>query len=478
MWKFNPIFSEHFVLEQRSILLLLSLLVSLLFLIFLTRMASDHLEQAIAQTTTTDRTNRVILDSEQLISSLRQTETHLRGYLLTGDPVFRVRYVSCRDSLSGQLAIIDSLIDHPGQRQRMQTMRGIIGQSVAAMNNSMALKDSQTTWPGLADNVLQSKALMEATLAVNREFQQQQQQMLNRQNHLRQQNYLLSPNYLRLVGGVSVVLLLFSSLFLLTELQGRIRVQRQLEEKIQALNHSNAELEQYAYVASHDLQEPLRKIRAFADRLLLRHRARVPEDAVHLLEKIERAAERMQTLIQDLLMYSRTITPEGHLQPTNLNQVLSNVKSDLSVLLADRHVTITTNPLPVLMAHPSQVHQLFLNLLTNAIKFAKEAVCPIIQIHYAYLEETSHMPEELKSNTPYHYLKFTDNGIGFEQDYAQKIFDIFQKLHDRNAYEGTGIGLAICKRVVANHGGSIRAEGRAGQGAIFHIYLPDVQKTE
>jgi len=262
---------------------------------------------------------------------------------------------------------------------------------------------------------------------------------------------------------------------LYVELRRRIGFQTELENKLVELERSNAELEQFAYVASHDLQEPLRKIRAFSERLQVRHSAQLNEDGQSSLSKISQSALRMQNLINDLLAFSKAANRrEENFVEIELNTVLISVREELSERLLQKNASIISQPLPMVLGVRSQFEQLFTNLISNSVKYSREGVAPVVMIEYEQVAG-SEIPNagDLQSENIYHRITFIDNGIGFEPQYAEKIFVIFQRLHSRNEFEGTGIGLALCRRIVTNHNGYILAEPRRGEaGAIFHVYLP------
>ncbi|MDB5228932.1 MAG: sensor signal transduction histidine kinase [Bacteroidota bacterium] len=242
-----------------------------------------------------------------------------------------------------------------------------------------------------------------------------------------------------------------------------------LEEKNIALERSNKELESFSYVASHDLQEPLRKIQTFAD--MLKTNRGTEEQSKNYLEKIKSSSQRMSDLIKAVLNYSRLTKTEDVFEEVDLNIIVEEIKSDFELLIREKKAKIKYKKLPVISGIPLQLSQLFSNLINNSIKFSSEA--PQIEITSRILstEEVKAIPE-LNFTQKYIELKFTDNGIGFEQQYANKIFAIFQRLHEKQAYMGTGIGLALCKKIVENHHGVITAKGELGKGAVFTVYLP------
>lgn len=244
----------------------------------------------------------------------------------------------------------------------------------------------------------------------------------------------------------------------------------ELKQANEALTRTNQELEQFAYVSSHDLQEPLRKIQTFSDLML--HNAQKPGfDTNKYLEKINEAAARMSSLIIDLLSFSRLAKTEEQFEPTDLEATLKNVRSDFEVSIRQKGAIIESDPLPVINAIPVQMLQLFSNLIGNSLKFSDKA--PHIKIHAAAATpEQIALQPTLHADKRYLRLEFSDNGIGFDQAYAEQIFTIFQRLHDRKTYQGTGIGLAICKKIVAYHCGTITAHATPENGACFIVYLP------
>jgi PAS domain S-box-containing protein len=253
----------------------------------------------------------------------------------------------------------------------------------------------------------------------------------------------------------------------------------QLEEMNAELNVMNKELSSFAYISSHDLQEPLRKIQTFASRILEIDEATLSPKGMDYFKRIQVAAHRMRLLIDDLLSYSRANTAERHYETTDINKIIADVLGDLESTIEEKKAVVECGSLPVMDVIPFQVHQLVSNLLTNSLKFVRQGINPYILIRSTLIdaERVPGLPKKLSAQ--YHHLSVTDNGIGFNTDHAHRIFEVFQRLHGKEEYAGTGIGLAICKKIVDNHHGLITAEGTLGSGATFHVYLPkDMPKGE
>lgn len=251
-----------------------------------------------------------------------------------------------------------------------------------------------------------------------------------------------------------------------------------LEQMNIDLEKQNEELASFSYIASHDLQEPLRKIMTFSSRLQDKYKANLPEEAQSFLSKIEESARRMAKLILDLLEYSRLLNQEKLFVKTDLNEVIKNVLSDFELVIEQKKALIHYEKMLVIEAIPLHINQLFYNILSNALKFSKTDVIPVINIstHILTQEAIKKYPN-LNRQLSYCEIVISDNGIGFEQKYNQQIFVIFQRLNRRDQYDGTGIGLAICKKIVDNHHGIIFVDSNLNEGSIFHIILPIHQRT-
>ena len=235
------------------------------------------------------------------------------------------------------------------------------------------------------------------------------------------------------------------------------------------LEKSNHELEQFAYIASHDLQEPLRKIQAFVD--LVKNHMNDKVIAERYFNKINLSAQRMSMLINDVLNYSRLTKTGEQFVTTDLNKILKQVLCDFELLIEQKQAVITYDKLPVVKGIPLQLSQLFSNLISNSLKFAE--INPVISVTSRVLPMAEVKKHSLlHAGNTYLELVFKDNGIGFEQQYAEQIFIIFHRLNNQRAYSGTGIGLALCKKIVEHHDGIITAHSKQGKGAAFTIILP------
>jgi signal transduction histidine kinase len=271
------------------------------------------------------------------------------------------------------------------------------------------------------------------------------------------------------LAAVAALVLLIRVLSSAKELAGANQrlglANRALEDQATELVRSNAELDQFAAVASHDLQEPLRKLETFAERLDSTEADRLSDKGRDYVTRMGSAAARMRSLIEDLLRFSRVSSHEHPFADVDLSKVVREVVADMQVVIDEAEATVTIGDLPTVSADPLQMHQLFQNLLSNALKFRRPGVSPEVTIAG-------------RASTPFAEIDVIDNGIGFEPAYNTRIFNVFERLHGSAAYPGTGIGLALCHKVVERHGGTIVAEGTPGKGAKFTVTLPVVRVEE
>jgi PAS domain S-box-containing protein len=247
---------------------------------------------------------------------------------------------------------------------------------------------------------------------------------------------------------------------------------KELAQKNTELENMNKELQSFAYVSSHDLQEPLRKIQTFADHILDKEQSSLSEDGKNSFHRMQLAAKRMQTLIEDLLAYSRTNNTDGIFETIDLGKIVKEVREELKETLQEKNAVINSGELCHVKVIPFQFRQLFHNLFSNSLKFSFAGRPSVINIHCEVITGDHAISRRLSRKKKYCHIIISDNGIGFEPEYSEKIFEVFQRLHTKTDYEGTGIGLAIVKKIVENHHGIIMATGQLGKGATFNIYIP------
>ena len=253
----------------------------------------------------------------------------------------------------------------------------------------------------------------------------------------------------------------------------RVAYQRELERRLNELHRSNSEMEQFTYVASHDLQEPLRKIRTFTDRLQVKYSETLGPEAAHMLGRMNVSAKRLQELINDMVNFTNLLNPNDTLRDTDLNLVVESCFKQMANTIEEKHPILKYDQLPVIHGYHDQLVLLFRSLIDNALKFSRPGERPFIYITCRKVEGTEEFSPSRKQKAFYHQVIIQDNGIGFDNEFASKIFMIFQRLHNQGSpYHGKGIGLAICQRVMSNHNGIITAKGEPGKGASIIMYFP------
>lgn len=442
-------------------------------------------------------------------------ETGMRGYVLSGQREFLTPYTTARSSLADTEKHLQQLI--AGNSQQVELFRQLKQQIDASLTHIHGvIKLREAGEEQKAAEVIRTgngRRLMDAMRATLATMQREEELLLNsRASESRTAYFTAITTGLFTVGlGIGLTVLAYAlyirdmrkglaaatamqeaNEFLETRIAQRtselsranalmrseIDERRLAEERVQLfaeeLQRSNRELEQFASVASHDLQEPLRKIQAFGDRLRERFRDQLGPQGQDYLDRMLASAMRMRTLINDLLEYSRVTTKAHPFSHVNLGDIVQEVAGDLETRLQQTGGRLEIGELPSVRASPTQMRQLFQNLISNAMKFHKPDTPPLVRITSRNLaaDESTDGSDGLQCQ-----IVVEDNGIGFEPQYGERIFDLFQRLHGRDEYDGTGIGLAICRKIVDRHNGQIEAVGTPGEGARFIVTLPLEQQS-
>ncbi len=451
--------------------------ISLLTLILFLWLAYQRSLETKMRTDAVEHTYQVRLTTKDWLEAMLNIETGARGYSMTHDKSYLLPFIEGSSKIKGLYKSLKVLVkDNSVQLRRLDSLDRFTDMKLKLIKTNIGIIESG----GKADMTLiqAGKQAMDEIRAITTRFLMMEEQFQKE----REQYQLEADRNLRLYSmifsGLALLFLLIFFRILYQELRRRFDAQLMLEQNITELKRANIELEQFSNIASHDLQEPLRKIRTFGERLLRKHADSLDEDGKFNITRINDAALRMQTLINDLLTFSHTTNVnERNYESVNLNKVISSIREELTLMIADKKAQISIIPavLPIFNAIPFQIHQLFSNLISNAIKYSRDEVNPIIKIkHDVVMGSELGDIEGISPHNYYYHFMVIDNGIGFESMYTEKIFVIFQRLHTRNEYAGTGIGLAICRRIVANHKGLISAESQEGKGSTFHIYLPKI----
>ncbi|WP_305952122.1 CHASE3 domain-containing protein [Emticicia oligotrophica] len=465
-----------FTLPKALISFVLSIIISITLLSILILVTYDNLQEMGKRTTDVAHTYQVRFKNKEVIKLLVDAETGQRGYLLTSNEDFLQPYQSSVAVLDSTIINLSSLLnDNKTQLSRIDSIRNLALLRLKAMDTNIQRIQKGQTIDTL--KLYLAKYYMSKIRDLSEKIDKDEEEVLRNRSILQKNSDKQMSYYLLSLSGVALAFLGIFFRLLYIELKQRIAFQTALENKLAEVEHTNAELEQFAYITSHDLQEPLRKIRAFGERLYTRQNNELSEEAKNNIQKINQSAIRMQQLINDLLSFSRIANIKDYaFDDIDLNTILSDAKEDFSESILQKKAIIYNQNLPTVKGIRIQLVQLFNNLISNALKYSKSGINPIIEIRYRQVlgkDITQINVGEAQQEKVYHKITFMDNGIGFEEKYREKIFTIFQRLHNKNEYEGTGIGLAICRRILTNHNGYIVAEVKNDYvGAIFHVYLP------
>lgn len=441
-------------------------------------------------------TQEVLEDLQTLRTRIVQVESDGRGFLITGDAAF---LESFRTGFVQLPVLVDQLkrktADNESHQRKFPRLEEAMRLRLEVLADAVEARRVSGFTNTTPERVQEGRRRTEVLRAAIMEIAADERALLDAR--VAQSRESAWQTQVTFVIANAVLLGLLVMVFYLTMRDIRVRkgneerlqaAREQLEERVlertQALNdlnteleRSNRELQDFAFVASHDLQEPLRKIQAFGDRLRTVQGPKFDDQGRDYLERMHNAAGRMHTLINDLLGYSRVTTKAQPFGRTDLNKIASEVASDLETRIEDTGGTVNIGELPTIEADEVQMRQLLQNLIANALKFRKPDQPPIVSVTAEAVKPKSSSNGDLAGAEAVK-ISVKDNGIGFDEKYLDRIFTPFQRLHGRNEYEGTGIGLAVCRKIVERHGGALTAHSSPGEGSTFVAILPTKQSKE
>lgn len=429
---------------------------------------------AYRSTIALDKTQEEITRSYQvkselisLYAKLKEAESSQWQYMLTERNDLLKPYEEGRERIDKVIKRLELYAQSsPEQAERLSDLKWSISAALYSLEDGLAIdQEKKLNKDVLIKRISDSNILLGSVRELINEM------IKVEDNHIRESRFQNIKESSFTPFG-SLLLILFSLLALVLFYYQINEDFLRLKKINYELELTNQELNSFNHITSHDLQEPLRKIETFISRLDDKEKQQLSDNGKQYLEKINSSAKNMRRLIKDLLLFSQTNTTEREFEIVSLQGILDEVKSEIEDELSAKNGQIVfNNVLPEVKVIPFQMKQLFLNLIGNSIKYAKSDVEPLIEISHTTVDADKSLKKSLKGKH-FHKISIVDNGIGFDQQYAQKIFELFERLHQKNDYSGSGIGLAICKKIVENHDGGITAEGRPGVGSSFHIYLP------
>lgn len=436
-------------------------------------------------------TKEVIESLLATLSAMKDAETAHHGFLLTGDEQFLEPYHSAANQVGASLAHLKELTtESTFQQNQLPILENAANARLKTLAENLELyKTGGSEAVVRQGSLLAGKQRMDEMRQTVSEIQAVENGIL--QQRLEESRASGRSALVTLAVANTLAFVFLASAFLLIKrnlqhqkkeeemlLAEQHRLEFRVNERTAELHDTNAELERsnrelqdFAFVASHDLQEPLRKIQAFGDRLRSKHGASLGSEALDYLTRMQNAAQRMHTLINDLLAYSRVTTKAQPFVRTDLENIAREVLTDLEVRINQTGGNVEISEMPVIEADPMQMRQLLQNLIGNGLKFHRSGIEPIIVVKGRTIKTSGNNASAKGSNSQCR-ITVEDNGIGFDEKYLDRIFTPFQRLHGRGEYEGTGIGLAVCRKIVERHGGTLTAESKPGHGATFIVTLP------
>jgi signal transduction histidine kinase len=424
-----------------------------------------------------ERTNSVLYISEGVISLLKDAEVGQRGFLIVRDSSYLVPYQNSIASLPRRLEQLDScLTPLPEQKSRMIYLRQLVYQRLACTEATLRVAGvPHVDTARLRASMGRGKRIMDSTRLVVNRIQEMEQSVLPKLDVEKNQSSKRTEIMLWMILLLSLGLFILTFAKMMQELVRRWKYEKRLEKSISSLRESNEQLETFSFVAAHHLQEPLRKLNVFSDRLISKYAADFSGDARFLVQRMGAAVTEMSQLIHDL----HSMTLLGKVNTSHTGYV--SLEGVLNAVLQEQHDAITQNAVkitlpaqwPTVSGDANQLKLLFSHLMSNALKFARKGVQPEINIEISMVNGADVSNDnDLKESKMFAQIAFSDNGMGFEPEHQDKIFELFQRLHSDKQIPGTGVGLAICKKIVANHKGHISAKSKPQEGTSFLIYLP------
>lgn len=423
------------------------------------------------------RAHQVISELNDLFSALKDVETGSRGYLISGDSLYLEPSISASKNLPRRLANLRKLVTDKPQQVLLDTLAK---QAQVKMNIAFEQVKNRADKRALTSRLLLDKLRMDEVRRTMGLMIAREETLMKTRNDQAQASYQQTIMVVFLLSILTFMALIATYNLLDSELTRRQKTEEQLrayEEELQAhirqLTTSNEELERFAFIASHDLQEPLRKIQSFAGLITERNKSALEGESGLFMTKIVNSADRMSRMIKDLLAFSRVSSQNEGFQTVRLNDVINRVLDDMELKVKGLDADVQVARLPQLTVIPCQLEQVFANLIGNALKYQKPGQRPVVCITSEFVDGVAF--PGLIPHKNYIQISVTDNGIGFDEKYVDNIFQLFQRLHAKTAYDGTGIGLAVCKRIVLAHQGYITAHSTPGEGATFVVVLPEKQ---
>jgi signal transduction histidine kinase len=447
-------------------------ILSLVIILYLSWLYYQSFQRSNNYISKVEHAYKVVLQISELEAYLKEAETGQRGFLLTNDSIFLKPYLDIRGNIKPGFDSLRNLTSGNITQQRLLNKAGLlINNAIERFQHNRFYYNKQT--PGLSARLTETKGVMDSLARVFRQLEHEEANMVRTRAFSSELYDEDLPQYFGAIFLFAFLIFVVSFLVIYKEFRRRFRYQKELELKINEINTYNAELEQIAFATSHDLQEPLRRIQTFSDRLTSRYAGELSEEAKMIVQRIDYSARRMQGLIEDLMNFTNLVRNGEELEEVNTEELLDEVMASLQEKIKAKKAVIHIGQMPLITGYRQQLFLMFRALLDNAIKFSKRGIEPVVTVQWvATTDEELEIPAKAPGRRSLIKITVRDNGIGFNNEFNQKIFRIFQRLHTGNEFEGKGIGLAIVERVMTNHNGYVLASGEPNGGAEFSLYFP------
>jgi signal transduction histidine kinase len=443
----------------------IALLLSLVVLVWLGRIYLVRQGQQIRYTKEVDRTYQAIITLRNLEQLIVDAETSQRGYMLTHLARFKAPYEKAVLRVDSALSHMKEIIhDNPSQRVNIKLLEPAIHERLRILSENMEMRSDQKDF---IQRLEKGKLSMDKIRVYTADMEKVEYNMLGVRENEKNRFLELSISFLKYAFVLAGIIFLCSIAMIIYELKTRVRTQKMLEKTIFELKQSNEEIEQVSFAVSHDLQEPLRKIRTLSTLLTSKYADSFDTDEKDIIERIDRSTGRMHNLLANLIDFTNLVNQTQQPAPVDLDILFTQT---FTKLMGDGETALTKHTvLPVIEGYEQQLSLLFSQLLGNSLKYRQPGRKLSINVSYELSGKRSWLQKDTK---PYHIITISDNGIGFDNSFNERIFVLFQRLHNKEDYPGQGTGLTIARRIMTNHYGFIEADGKKGEGASFMLFFP------
>jgi signal transduction histidine kinase len=443
---------------------------SLVIILYLSWLYYQSFNRSNTYITKVEHAYKVVLQISQLEAYLKEAETGQRGFLLTRDSSFLRPYLDIRGNIKPGYDSLRSLTAGNVTQQELLNQAGLlINKAIDHFQNNAPFINGVNA--GVATRLNDTRAIMNNLAKVFRQLEREEANMVKARafnNELYESDL---PQYFGAIFVFAFLIFVVSFLVIFKEFRRRFQYQKELEVRMNAIKTYSSELEQIAFATSHDLQEPLRRIQTFSDRLTSKYADELNEEGKMVVERIDYSARRMQGLIEDLMNFTNLVRNGEELEEIDADELLNEVQQSLQDKIRAKGAVIHMGQMPVITGYRNQLFLMFKSLLDNAIKFSKPGIPPVVTIQWVRTNDGEiDIPSKAPGRREFVKISVRDNGLGFNNEFNEKMFRIFQRLHTE--FEGRGVGLAIVERVMTNHNGYVRAFGEQDQGAEFSLYFP------